>query len=87
MKICHVNLTLGALAQSRKAPISFFVTVRPSVCPYASARFSTGRIYMKCDIWDFYKNLSNNSKFGSNREKTSDKLHDDLSKFHCCRIH
>ena len=87
-KFVRWTLTLGALAQSRKAPISFFVTVRSSVCPYASARFFHGMDFTWTLIFGtFMKNVSKSSKFGSNREKTSTTLHEDLSKFHCCRRH
>jgi hypothetical protein len=55
---------------------------RLSVClPACISTAPTGRNSVKFRIEDFYKNLSRNSKFGYNRTKISDTLHEDFSAF------
>jgi hypothetical protein len=66
--------------------MSFTLSVRPSAClpAHLSARISaapTGRISVKFDIEDFYEDQPRNSKFGYNRTKISDTLHEDLRTF------
>ena len=62
----------GAFAKSWKATISFFMSVRPSVCP--STRLSTWnksapieRILMKFDICVVFEKLSQNSSLDKNK--------------------
>jgi hypothetical protein len=60
---------LGDFAQSRQAPTICFMSVRPSVGFYARpseciSAALTERISVKCDIGDFYENLSTESRFG-----------------------
>jgi len=46
---------LGAIAKLRKATISLFMSVRLSIRPSAwNNSASTGRIFMKFDIWGFF---------------------------------
>ena len=57
---------LGGLAQSRKAPINFVMSVRPSACISAA---STGKLFEKLWVQNLNTNLSTKSKFPSNRRK------------------
>ena len=51
---------LVAFAQSGRAPVSFFTSVRPSACISA---VPTGPISVKFDIGDVYENLSRKDRF------------------------
>jgi hypothetical protein len=44
----------------------------------------TGRVSLKFVIVEFHENPPRASKFGSNRTKISDTLHEDLRTFYCC---
>ena len=49
-------LSLGAFVNLRKATISFVVSARPSLCLSAwKNSFPTGRIFVKFDIWGFFR--------------------------------
>ena len=68
-------LPLGTLAQSRKAPVSFVV----SVCP------SDRTDFLEIDGGGFCQNLSRRSKYASAGTGTPGTLHDHRSTFDCCQ--
>jgi hypothetical protein len=80
-----LQTVLGAFVKLRKVTISFMsicLSVCPSVRPSAwnnSAR--NGGIFMKFDIWVFFKNLSRKFKFLSNLTERMGTLHEDLCTF------
>ena len=79
---------LGAFAKLRKAPVTFVMSVRPSVRLSACINtVPTGHISVKFNIYDFYENLPRKSKFGYSRAKISDTLYEGLSVFCSCRRH
>jgi hypothetical protein len=53
---------LGAFAKWRNATISFVICVRPSVCPHVTTRLPLRRIFMKFDIWVFFKKSAEKSQ-------------------------
>jgi hypothetical protein len=58
----------GAFAKLQKATISFVMSIRPFDCLSAfpsewDNSASTGRIFMKFDIWEFFENPSRKLKF------------------------
>jgi hypothetical protein len=63
---------------------SSFPSVRVSPCIGAD---STGRISVKFDNGDVYQKMARKYRFGKNRTKILDRLHEDLSAFYCCRRH
>ena len=59
--LCEQKVALlGKLAKLRKETISFLMPVRPSVWNNSD---STGRTFMKFDIWVFFENLERKFKF------------------------
>jgi hypothetical protein len=71
---------LVAFAQSGRTPISFIMSVRPSVrLSTCISAFLTGPISVKFDIGDVYENLSRKAKFFKNWTKVT--LREDLSTF------
>jgi hypothetical protein len=76
--LCEVKaevwVILGAFAKLQKAAISFVVSVRPSEWNNSA---STGRIFIKTDIWAFLKNLSCEFDFRQNlRRRIMGTLHE-----------
>ena len=66
--LAHDVNDLGAFTKFRKGSVSFVLSVcpsvRPSVRPPAwNNSTSTGRIFMKFDIWVFFENLARKLKF------------------------
>jgi hypothetical protein len=66
-----ISQSLGPFAYSRKAPVTFVISVsgrpagRPSVRPPARIRSApTGRLSVISNICDFYEKLSRRAKFG-----------------------
>jgi len=65
--------------KQRQSPISFVMSVRPSVCALVSARLRWTD-FVRVDTGFFYENLSSNFLFDQNRTTISGALHADLSK-------
>jgi len=79
---------LGAFGWSRKAPVSFVMSVRLSVRPPACISGApTERVCMKFGNEDFHGNLSRNSRFGSDLSKISVTFREDLSNIYSCCQH
>ena len=73
----ETDIFLGALAKSRKATVSFFVTaIRLYVCIYSSL---TVHIFGKFGIGDHFENCRENSRFVQFRGTILDALREDLS--------
>ena len=79
----------GAFEDSRQAPVSFVMSSPPAL-PFVSVRLSvcitsavTWLIFMKCDIGGFLQNVSRKCRFGYNRTKISETLHENISTFYC----
>jgi len=64
---------LDASAKLRRATFSFITSVRPSARNNSA---TTGRIFMKFDIWILYENLSSKFKFHENLTIITGTLHD-----------
>jgi hypothetical protein len=60
----------SAVTQSRKAPISFLLSVRLSACISTAP---TGWTYVTFDVTGFYQNPSRNSQYGKNTARMSDR--------------
>jgi hypothetical protein len=72
---------LGMFAKLRQVTISFIMSVHPSV--HMNSLACTGWIFVKCDSWVFYKNLSRKLKFHCNQTRILGTLHKDQ---HTCLI-
>jgi hypothetical protein len=71
----HKPTNFGAFAKFRKATISFVM----SVCSSAlNTSASTGRIFMKLNIWAFFESPSKILKFHSNLTRMIRTLYDDV---------
>jgi hypothetical protein len=69
------TVILGAIEQPRKARTCFIMSVCPSI--RMNQHGSHWMHFREISYWDFYKNLSRNSKFGSNRANVWGTLHED----------
>jgi hypothetical protein len=78
-----ICLFLGTFAYSRKEPVSFVMSVRPSVSMYQLSSHWT--CFREISCWWLYENLSRNYRFDDVRTKMSDDLREDLNVFCCCR--
>jgi hypothetical protein len=56
------------------------LSVRTSGCPHGTT-VSTGRIFRKCDICEFFENISRTFEFHYNVTRVTGTLHEDLCTF------
>jgi len=65
----HYTLFLSAFTRLRKATITFFTSVCPSVCPHGTTHLPMERFSWNLIFQYFSKNLSRNFKFLYNRTR------------------
>ena len=86
VKIISERLSYFVSRVRKIAKIAYYLRhIRLSSFARTYQRAPTGRISVKVGIGDFCEYLSRKSKFGANRTKVSDTLHEDLSIFYCFR--
>jgi hypothetical protein len=69
--------------KSRKRWAYLLCHVRPAICLHVTYPTTEERIFMKFNIWAFYKNSSKRARFDYKRPKITDTSHEDPHMLHC----